>query len=59
MSVTAIEALEKRKAKKNYDCDFIIPKEQLDKIINSAKNTLLTYDFQNIFIVVSNQENLA
>ena len=59
MSVTAIEALEKRKVKKNYDCNFIIPKEQLDKIINSAKNTLLAYNFQNIFIVVSNQENLA
>ena len=31
----------------------------MDKIINSAKNTLLAYDFQNIFIVASNKENLA
>ena len=31
----------------------------MDKIINSAKNTPLACDFQNIFIVVSNQENLA
>ena len=31
MSVTALEALEKRRTIRNYDPDWKIPKEQLDK----------------------------
>ena len=46
MSVTALEALEKRRTIRNYDPDWKIPKEQLDKIMHEAVIFPTTNDFQ-------------
>ena len=60
MSVTALEALEKRRTIRNYDPDWKIPKEQLDKILNAALLSPTACDFQGEdFIVVTNKEKLA
>ena len=60
MSITALEALEKRRTIRNYDPDWKIPKEQLDKIMNAALLSPTACDFQGEdFIVVTNKEKLA
>ena len=60
MSVTALEALEKRRTIRNYDPDWKIPKEQLDKILNAALLSPTACDFQGEdFIIVTNKEKLA
>ena len=60
MSITALEALEKRRTIRNYDPDWKIPKEQLDKILNAALLSPTACDFQGEdFIVVTNKEKLA
>ena len=60
MSITPLEALEKRRTIRNYDPDWKIPKEQLDKIMNAALLSPTACDFQGEdFIVVTNKEKLA
>ena len=60
MSITALEALEKRRTIRNYDPDWKIPKEQLDKIMNAALLSPTACDFQGEdFIVVTNKEKLS
>ena len=60
MKVTALEALEKRRTKKNYDSDKKIPKEQLDKILNAELLSTTVCDYQGEdFIVVINKETLV
>ena len=45
MSVTAIEALEKRRAIRSYDPHWKIPKEQLDKKMNATKISPIVLPF--------------
>ena len=60
MSVTALEALEKRRTIRNYDPDWKIPKEQLDKIMHAAVISPTTCDFQGQdFLVVTNKEKIS
>ena len=60
MSVTALEALEKRRTIRNYDPDWKIPKEQLDKIMHAAVISPTAFDFRGQdFLVVTNKEKLA
>ena len=60
MSITALEALEKRRTIRNYDPDWKIPKEQLDKIMNAAILSPTACDFQGAdFIIVTNKEKLS
>ena len=60
MSVTPLEALEKRRTIRNYDPDWQIPKEQMEKIMNAAQisPTACNYQGQD-YIVVTNKEKLA
>ena len=60
MSVTALEALERRRTVRNYDPNWQIPKETLDKIMHAAQLSPTACDFQGQdFIVVTNKEKLA
>ena len=60
MSVTALEALEKRRTIRNYDPDWKIPKEQLDKIMHAAVISPTACDFQGQdFLVVTNKEKIS
>ena len=60
MSVTALEALEKRRTVRNYDPDLQIPKEQMDKIMNAAQISPTACNFQGQdYIVVTNKDKLA
>ncbi len=60
MSVTALEALERRRTVRNYDPDWQIPKEQMDKIMNAAQISPTACNFQGQdYIVVTNKEKLA
>ena len=60
MSITPLEALEKRRTVRNYDPDWQIPKEQMEKIMNAAQisPTACNYQGQD-YIVVTNKEKLA
>ena len=59
MSVTAIEAIEKRRSIRQYDPDYQIPQEILDKIMHAAQSSPTACDFQgNDFVVVTNKEKL-
>ena len=58
MSVTAIEAIERRRTIRQYDPDYVIPKEIMDKIMNAAQLSPTACDFQGQdYIVVTNKEN--
>ena len=59
MSITPLEALEKRRTVRNYDPDWQIPKEQMEKIMNAAQisPTACNYQGQD-YIVVTNKEKL-
>jgi nitroreductase len=59
MSVTAIEALERRRTIRQYEPDEI-PKEIMDKIMHAAQLSPTACDFQGQdYIVVTNKEKLA
>ena len=59
MSVTAIEAIEKRRSIRQYDPDYQIPQDILDKIMHAAQSSPTACDFQgNDFVVVTNKEKL-
>ena len=59
MSVTAIEAIERRRTIRQYDPDYVIPKEIMDKIMNAAQLSPTACDFQGQdYIVVTNKEKL-
>ena len=60
MSVTAIEALERRRTIRQYEPDYEIPKEIMDKIMHAAQLSPTACDFQGQdYIVVTNKEKLA
>jgi nitroreductase len=60
MSVTAIEALERRRTVRQYDPDYEIPKDIMDKIMNAAQLSPTGCDVQcQDYIVVTNKEKLA
>ena len=60
MSLTPLEALEKRRTIRNYDSDWQIPKEQMDKIMNAAQISPTACNFQGQdYIVVTNKEKLV
>ena len=60
MSVTAIEALERRRTIRQYESDYEIPKEIMDRIMNAALISPTACDFQGQdYIVVTNKEKLA
>ena len=60
MSVTAIEALERRRTVRQYDPDYEIPKDIMDKIMNAAQLSPTGCDKQGQdYIVVTNKEKLA
>ena len=60
MSVTAIEALERRRTIRQYESDYEIPKEIMDKIMHAAQLSPTACDFQGQdYIVVTNKEKLA
>ena len=60
MSITPLEALERRRTIRNYDPDWQIPKEQMDKIMNAAQISPTACNFQGQdYIVVTNKEKLA
>ena len=60
MSISVLEALERRRTVRNYDPDYIIPKEQLDSIIKATKLSPTAGDLQGEdFIIVTNKEKLS
>ena len=60
MSLSAIEALERRRTIRQYDPDYEIPKEIMDKIMHAAQLSPTACDFQGQdYIVVTNKEKLA
>ena len=59
MSMTAMEAIEKRRTIRQYEPDYEIPKDILDKIIKAAQLSPTACDFQGQdYIVVTNKEKL-
>ena len=60
MSITPLEALERRRTIRQYDPDWQIPKDQMDKIMHAAQlsPTACNYQGQD-YIVVTNKEKLA
>ena len=60
MSVSILEALERRRTIRNYDPDWQIPKEQMDKIMKMAQLSPTACNFQGQdYVVVTNKEKLA
>jgi len=60
MSLTPLAALERRRTIRNYDPDWKIPKEQMDKIMNAAQLSPTACNFQGQdYIVVTNKEKLV
>ena len=60
MSVSALEALEHRRTVRNYDPNYQIPKEQLEKIMSLAQHSPTACNFQGQdYLVVTNKEKLA
>ena len=59
MSITAIEAIERRRSIRQYDPDYQIPQDILDKIMHAAQLSPTACDFQGQdYIVVTNKEKL-
>ena len=59
MSVSAMEALERRRTIRQYDPNYEIPKEIMDKIMNAAQLSPTACDKQGQdYIVVTNKEKL-
>ena len=60
MSISVLEALERRRTVRKYDPDYKIPKEQLESILKVAQLSPTAGDIQGEdFIVVTNKEKLA
>ena len=60
MSLTPLAALERRRTIRNYDPNWQIPKDQMDKIMNAAQLSPTACNFQGQdYIVVKNKEKLA
>ena len=60
MSISVLEALERRRTVRNYDPDYIIPKEQIDAIMKAAQLSPTACNYQGEdFIVVTNKEKLS
>ena len=60
MSLTPLAALERRRTIRNYDPNWQIPKDQMDKIMNAAQLSPTACNFQGQdYIVVTNKEKLA
>ena len=56
----AIEALNTRRSIRNFDPNFVIPKEDLEKIISSALNSPSAVNLQeHDLIVITNKEKIA
>ena len=56
----ALEALNNRRSVRNFDPSFVIPKEDLDKIITAALNSPSAVNFQeHDLIVITNKEKIA
>ena len=59
MSVSALEAIERRRTVRNYDPNYQIPKEIMDKIMNAAQLSPTAGDNQGQdYIVITNKEML-
>ena len=55
-----LEALNTRRSVRNFDPSFVIPKEDLDKIIKAALNSPSAINLQeHDLIVVTNKEKIA
>ena len=60
MSLTPLQALEKRRTIRNYDPNYQIPKEEMDKIMHAAQLSPTACNFQGQdYVVVTNKEKLA
>ena len=58
MTVTALEELEKRRTIRNYNPNWKIPKEQLDKIMHEEVIFPSTSDFQGQdFLLLQTKNN--
>ena len=56
----ALEALNTRRSVRNFDPSFVIPKEDLDKIIKAALNSPSAMNLQeHDLIVITNKEKIA
>ena len=56
----AIEALNTRRSVRNFEPSFVIPKEDLDKIISAALNSPSAVNLQeHDLIVITNKEKIA
>ena len=59
MPVSALEAIERRRTVRNYDPNYQIPKEIMDKIMNAAQLSPTACDYQGQdYIVITNKEML-
>ena len=60
MSISVLEALERRRTVRNYDPEYKIPQEQLDSIIKAVQLSPTAGDLQGEdFIIVTNKEKLS
>ncbi|MFM8659202.1 MAG: nitroreductase family protein, partial [Candidatus Nitrosotenuis sp.] len=54
------EAIESRRAIKNFDPNYTIPKQEIDKILSAAILSPTSYNIQNWrFVTVTNKETKA
>ena len=56
----ALEALNTRRSVRNFDPSFVIPKEDLDKIVTAALNSPTAINLQeHDLVVITNKEKIA
>ena len=56
MSVSALEAIERRRSIRQYDQNYQIPQDILEKIMHTAQTAPTTCDYQgHDFIVITNK----
>ena len=59
MSVSALEAIERRRSIRQYDQNYQIPQDILEKIMHAAQTAPTAWDYQgHDFIVITNKEKL-
>ena len=59
MSVSILDALERRRTVRNYDPNYQIPKDKIEKIMKLAQHSPTACDFQGQdYVVVTNKEKL-
>ena len=59
MSVSAIEAIERRRSIRQYDQNYQIPQDILEKIMHAAQTAPTTCDYQgHDFIVMTNRKKM-